>query len=95
MLKFWENPHQGTREPISALREYFGDQITMYVAFLSFYTRWLIYPAVVGLGFQICELHFVCEEVSRVCMWVISCTRLNALICQVLRHLGDVFVPGV
>jgi hypothetical protein len=53
LLGIWQNPHQGTNEPISVLREYFGDQITMYFAFLSFYTRWLVYPAVVGFIFQI------------------------------------------
>ena len=40
-------------EPLPEIRDYFGDQIAMYVAFLAFYTRWLSYPGLVGLGFQI------------------------------------------
>lgn len=40
-------------EPIEEVRDYFGDQIAMYFAFLSFYTRWLSYPAIVGLAFQV------------------------------------------
>lgn len=53
LLRFWGNPSKGLEEPLGVLREYFGDQITMYFAFLSFYTKWLSFPAVVGLAFQI------------------------------------------
>jgi len=52
-LKILSNPHIGMEEPIEEVRDYFGDQIAMYFAFLSFYTRWLSYPAIVGLAFQI------------------------------------------
>jgi hypothetical protein len=52
LLRVWSNPHAGTDEPITQVRDYFGDQIAIYFCFLSFYTKWLTYPAVVGLAFQ-------------------------------------------
>ena len=53
VLKLWQNPHNGLDEPISEVRDYFGDQIAIYFAFLGFYTRWLTYPAFFGIAFQI------------------------------------------
>ncbi|KAL1490361.1 hypothetical protein ABEB36_013072 [Hypothenemus hampei] len=38
-----------TKQPINAIKDYFGESITLYFAFLEFYTLALIVPAILGL----------------------------------------------
>jgi hypothetical protein len=73
VLKIWQNPHSGLNEPIAEVRDYFGDQIAIYFAFLSFYTRWLSYPAVVGLIFQIWTFVSGSSDVGLVAYCVFIC----------------------
>ncbi len=35
-------------QPMRDIRLYFGEYIALYFSWLAFYTRWLVYPAVVG-----------------------------------------------
>lgn len=45
-------------QPIGEIQEYFGDNVAMYFAFLSFYTNWLIVPAIVGLFFHVMSFFY-------------------------------------
>ena len=46
-------------QPFYAIKEYFGEKIGLYYLFMGHYTRWLIAPAVIGLGLQIyCWFHY-------------------------------------
>lgn len=38
-----------TRQPLDAIRDYFGEQIAFYFAFVGFYTSSLAFPAILGL----------------------------------------------
>jgi len=38
-----------TRQPIEKIRDYFGEEIALYFAFLGHYTQWLVIAAVFGL----------------------------------------------
>lgn len=42
--------HKPWSQPIDDIREYAGEKIALYFAFLGFYTLWLIPAAIVGLG---------------------------------------------
>jgi hypothetical protein len=47
-----------TKPPGEMLRNYLGEQVAMYFYFLSFYTKWLVPPAILGLpvlGWQVAE----------------------------------------
>lgn len=39
--------------PLDDLKEYFGEKIALYFAFVEHYTTWLIIPGVIGIPFQI------------------------------------------
>ena len=36
------------RQNVTAVKDYFGEKIGMYFAFLGHYTTWLIYASIVG-----------------------------------------------
>ena len=39
-----------TEQPIEEIRDYFGEQIALYFAFIQTYTRSLIWPTVIGVA---------------------------------------------
>lgn len=48
-------------QPISVIREYFGEKIALYFGFCGFYFRWLIFPSVAGLAVVINGLIIVSD----------------------------------
>ena len=50
----WYAPHY---QPINEIREYFGEHVALYFAWLGLYTRYLTYPMILGaltmIGYQI------------------------------------------
>lgn len=38
---------------LSELRDYFGERITLYFAFIGHYSKWLLIPAAIGIIFQL------------------------------------------
>jgi hypothetical protein len=36
-------------QPLDSIAEYFGENIAFYFAYMSFYTRWLVFPSILGL----------------------------------------------
>lgn len=50
MLDQWTNVFN---PPLRKVKDYFGEELAMYFAYLSFYTKWLIPPSIVGVLFLI------------------------------------------
>ena len=47
---FWANPKQWFKyQPLDLIRDYFGEKMSFYFAWLGFYTAWLLIATVVGL----------------------------------------------
>ena len=36
-------------QPLDSIAEYFGESIAFYFAYMAFYTRWLVFPSVLGI----------------------------------------------
>ncbi len=43
---FWSNL---LSQPLDSIAEYYGESVAFYFAYMSFYTRWLVFPAMLGL----------------------------------------------
>lgn len=57
MLRCWAlNWWDFTRQPIDDIYQYFGTKIAIYFAFLGMYTRWLLFPAGLGIILQLIDL---------------------------------------
>jgi hypothetical protein len=52
------------RQPIHLIKDYFGERVAFYFAFLGFYTWWLVAPALVGLGIFIDQVRAGTPSVS-------------------------------
>ncbi|XP_031744375.1 anoctamin-like protein At1g73020 isoform X2 [Cucumis sativus] len=50
-LNWWDF----TGQPIDEVYSYFGPKIALYFAFLGMYTRWMLFPAALGLILQLVE----------------------------------------
>ena len=64
-------------QPLDHIAEYFGETIAFYFAFMSFYTRWLVFPSVLGIivfGVQMSTRkldHWLCAPYAIIVMlWV-------------------------
>lgn len=44
--------------PLERIRNYFGEPVGFYYAFIQFYLKWLIYPSIIGLIFFIEQLAY-------------------------------------
>ena len=42
---FWYNL---LKQPLEDIAEYFGETIAFYFAFVVFYTKWLLWPSIIG-----------------------------------------------
>ncbi|KAM0938245.1 putative anoctamin [Dioscorea sansibarensis] len=56
LLRIWALNWLGfTEQPIDEVYSYFGTKIATYFAFLGMYTKWLVFPAVLGLAVQLLD----------------------------------------
>ena len=50
MWEYWARPKNwAIYQPIYIIRQYFGEKLAFYFAWLGFYTTWLFLPSIVGL----------------------------------------------
>eukprot|EP01118_Nematostelium_gracile_P016687 TRINITY_DN6970_c0_g1_i2.p1 TRINITY_DN6970_c0_g1~~TRINITY_DN6970_c0_g1_i2.p1 ORF type:complete len:691 (+),score=181.45 TRINITY_DN6970_c0_g1_i2:70-2073(+) len=54
LMQYWVRARwYALRQPIDMVKEYFGEYITLYFAWLEFYIRWLAVPSLLGIPFFI------------------------------------------
>mmetsp|Transcript_35370 Transcript_35370/g.59610 ORF Transcript_35370/g.59610 Transcript_35370/m.59610 type:complete len:709 (-) Transcript_35370:156-2282(-) len=52
--RFLWYPHH----PVQRIRDYYGEEVAFYFAWLNHFTMWLVFPSVTGLGFYLGMIHF-------------------------------------
>jgi hypothetical protein len=64
-------------QPLDNIAEYFGENLAFYFAFLSYYTRWLIFPMILGIILFIIQVnnhrldHWLCVPYAIILMiWI-------------------------
>jgi len=57
--------------PLDAIAEYFGESIAFYFAYMAFYTRWLVFPSVLGVivfAVQVCRVSMFVWLLLHICV---------------------------
>ena len=54
MEYFWNNL---LTQPLDSIAEYFGEHIAFYFAYMAFYTRWLVFPSILGVIVFIVQMY--------------------------------------
>ena len=61
---------------LSAIKNYFGEKVGFYYAWMSFYTAWLLIPAILGLAVTVYQIISAVDNIFTslyslcVCIWV-------------------------
>lgn len=61
-------------QPLDSIAEYFGENVAFYFAYMAFYTRWLVFPSVLGVIVFACQVsenkldHWLCPLYAVVVM---------------------------
>eukprot|EP00274_Cyanoptyche_gloeocystis_P001069 CAMPEP_0196663698 /NCGR_PEP_ID=MMETSP1086-20130531/53863_1 /TAXON_ID=77921 /ORGANISM="Cyanoptyche gloeocystis , Strain SAG4.97" /LENGTH=614 /DNA_ID=CAMNT_0041999615 /DNA_START=136 /DNA_END=1983 /DNA_ORIENTATION=+ len=43
-------------QPLTEIKDYFGEKIALYFAFLGYYTQWLIFASAIGIPAVVCQI---------------------------------------
>ena len=69
-------------QPLDAIAEYFGEDVAFYFAWLAFYTKWLVAPALLGIICFAFQLH-----AGRLDHWI--CLPYSIFV--MVRNVMDIF----
>ncbi|KAJ1650459.1 hypothetical protein IWQ61_008746 [Dispira simplex] len=98
-IKAWSTKWLINHHDLQRIREYLGEEIALYFAFLQFYFLWLVPPALVGLVWYLqgktysapMALFVVCWAIAFVDMW--ARREIDIAVYWGTRHLGRVREP--
>ena len=62
LINEWCNTFVDTNLPLNRIRNYFGEKIAMYFAFVSFMANFIMVPAIIGVGLFVVQLVFDSEK---------------------------------
>lgn len=90
-----------TTLPIEEIRNYFGSSIGLYFAFIEFYTKALVFPAVFGILQSlmnlnlslVCSFYVVWTTVSGQ-LWISLCISFSSPLFRYFWSCGNVDVLG-
>jgi len=80
-IGIWKIPH-------NEIRDYFGERIAVYFAFLAAYTRGLVTPAVSGLFSALCIWLFRDTEYEKLAQWIV------VLFCALIVTWSTLFLEN-